>query len=488
MTELTSDVTKLQILPAELPVTPLTIAQLNADFAKYSSMRIKLTGVKNSEKDLAKKDNNIYQGTDKIDLYVNMDVPADKAVEMGSTFDVTGIAVYFNSAQELKIWSMDAIENVVAPKKQTVLKRIWGKYPGDKGEGSVWTSEYASSTPPIFAAIVNNDRTMAADDQYVYVAAAGTGDTMGVLAIDIKDGATAKLVNMSGVSGGFFQTACVRTIYDPATKKWILLVGTLAYDSDTKFNVYAYTNGIDAAPTKVISWDAGTRRVGDFFNVVGDWSKGELWARANGTSHVFMWPITNGTFGTVLGSGTMGYDGAKGMGQVYKYNVAAKQTLLVTPNIGRFFSYDDSEGWLNMPQGGVDWASSDNSAFAKIFGVKPFEFAGQKYIAYVRKLDARRSKLEIIKDQGSAETFLASIEAGVKPANVVWARPVQNKNDNAQTDDEFRAILDTGDGSIANQEMSNCSVVPVDDGVLIVAHHYRVGVVVFKLMQEIVEE
>ena len=257
--------------------------------------------------------------------------------------------------------------------------------------------------------------------------------------------------------------------------------------TDWTFNVYAYTNGIDAAPTKVISWNANGRRVGDFFNVVGDWSKGEIWARSNGTTHAFMWPITNGTVGGVQGTDKMGYDGAKGMGQIYKYDVDSKQTLLITPTIGRFFSYKDSEGWIDMNQGGIDWARSDNSAFAKLFGIKPFEFGGKKYIAYVRKLDARRSKLEIIEDKGSAANFQASIEENTVQNRYIFARPVQNKNDNAKTDEEFRAILDAGDGSIANQEMSNCSVVPVEDGVLIVAHHYRVGVVVFKMTQELAE-
>jgi len=463
-----------------VPVKDITIKELLADFDRWEACRVKLTGVKNADKDLAKKDNNIYQGEDVIDLFLQNEPTTP--VEMGSTFDVVGQAVIFKTTKEVKIWEDAAISNVVAPKKELRLTRVWGKYPGDSGEGSVWTSAYSSVLP----AIVGKDRTMAADDQYVYVAAAGAG-VSGVLAIDIKDGATAKAVNMTGVEGGFFPTACVRTIYDPAGKKWILLVGTLAYDSDQTFNVYAYTNGIDAAPTKLISWNANGRRVGDFFNVVGDWSNGEIWARANGTTHAFMWPIKNGVAGTVMGTASMGYDGAKGMGQIYKYDVSAKQVLLVTPTIGRGFSYDDSEGYLNMGQGGIDWVKSDNSAFAKLFGIKPFEFEGQKYIAYVRKLDARRSKLEIIADKGSAADFLSTIEENSVKNNYIWARPVQNKNDEAQTDDEFRAILDTGDGSIADQEMSNCSVVPVEDGVLIVAHHYKVGVVVFKLGNVIVE-
>ncbi len=327
---------------------------------------------------------------------------------------------------------------------------------------------------------------MAADDQYVYVAAAGAS-TKGVLAINLEDPSQTKNVNMTGVEGGFFATACVRTIYNPSTSKYILLVGSLAHDSDCNFNVYAWKDGIDQAPTKIISWNTNNgnpRRIGDFFTVSGDWSNGEIWVRLNASavaSTSFKWNITNGEVGSVIG-GQMGYAGAAGMGSIYKYNVSAKQALLVTPTIGRFFNYADNEGWLNVNHDGVNWAGIDNSVMARKFGITPFEFNGKKYIAYVKKGmydnsgNAARARLKIIEDQGSAETFLASMEAD----KVLYEFPIQNKN-NATTADEFNEVYYTDNPSIAGQEMANCSVVPGKDCVYIVGHLFNVGVSVFKM-------
>ncbi|MBO4455639.1 MAG: hypothetical protein J5759_04260 [Bacteroidales bacterium] len=357
------------------------------------------------------------------------------------------------------------------------VERVWGKYPIDLGKA--WTKEYDG-----FANyIIGNDRTMAADDQFVYVAAA-SASTSGILGISLTDPDVLQEVNMTGVEGGFFATACVRTIFNPTTGKYILLAGSLAYDSDCTFNVYAWLNGIDESPAKIISWNSSNRRVGDFFNVVGDWSNGEIWARLNNAgsaSPSFKWSISNGNISGPLG-GQMGYAGAAGMGQIYKYNVGAKQALLVTPTIGRFFNYDDSDGWLNVNNAGVDWAGIDNSVMARKFGITPFEFNGKKYIAYVKKGmynndgNAARARIKIIEDKGSADLFLSSMEAD----NVLWEFPIQNGN-NATTEAEFNEVYYVDNPSTAGQEMANCSVVPGTDCVYLVGHLYNVGVSVFKM-------
>ena len=365
------------------------------------------------------------------------------------------------------------------PEKVLTVERVWGKYP--VAVGKAWTTEYAEAAPYI----VGNDRTMAADDKYVYVAAASSS-TKGILAINLADPAQVKDVNVTGVEGGFFATACVRTIYDPATQKYILLAGTLAHDTDCTFKVYAWKDGIDSAPSVLINWNTNNgspRRVGDFFTVSGDWANGEIWVRINetGKSTSFKWNITNGEAGSVLGGG-MGYGGSAGMGSIYKYNVAAKQVVLVTPTIGRFFKYQDNDGWLNVNSDGVDWAGIDNSVMARKFGITPFEFNGKKYIAYVKKGfydnsgNAARARVKIIEDQGSAETFLASLETD----NVLYEFPIQNKN-NAKTAEEFNEVYFTDGPSIAGQEMANCAVVPGEDCVYIVGHLFNVGVSVFKM-------
>ncbi|MBR1782185.1 MAG: hypothetical protein IJ753_09670 [Bacteroidales bacterium] len=381
------------------------------------------------------------------------------------------------SDNKKQVQSIKIVQLVKSAEKVLTVERVWGKYP--VALGKAWTSEYATE----HAFIAGNDRTMAADDEYVYFAAASSS-TKGILAISLKDPSVCKEVNITGVAGGLFSTACVRTIYNPSTSKYILLAGSLAFDGDYTFNVYAWKDGIDAAPTRIISWGTNERRVGDFFTVSGDWNKGEIWARTNiaGKNPVsFKWDITNGEVGTVMG-GQMGYTGAAGMGSVYKYNVAAKQALVVTPSIGRFFNYKDNEGYLNVDSAGVDWTGIDNSVMARKFGITPFEFGGKKYIAYVKKGfynnegNAARARLKIIEDQGSAETFLASMEAD----KVVYEFPIQNKN-NATTAEEFNEVYFVDSPSIAGQEMANCAVIPGTDCVYVVGHLFNVGVSVFKM-------
>ena len=383
------------------------------------------------------------------------------------------------NAVDLKAGSITTIK-VEFGNSEKVIQRLWGKYP--VAEETPWTSEYSST----YDFIQGNDRTMAADNEYVYFAAANDSQK-GIMAVSLTDPSVTKAVDMTGVSGGYFETACVRTIYNPDNDKYILLAGSLAYKDEAHdtFIVYAWKDGIDAAPTKIISWATtawgATRRVGDFFTVVGDWKKGEIWARRNADgAQTFRWTITNGTLGEVQGV-VAGYGGSYGMGSVYKYNLASNQFIVVTPTIGRFYSYNES---FEVDSGGIDWAGIDNSVMACKFGITPFEFNGNKYIAYVKEgaydnsSDNKCARIKIIKDKGDASQFMASLEAD----EVVYEFPIQNSN-NAVTEDQFNEVYFPGKPSKATQFMGNCSVIVTPSCVYLVGHLYNVGVSVFKLFQ-----
>ena len=466
----------------------ITISEILKNFDAKENAYVKLTGVVN-EADIVKSDkgtnNNISQGDDKIVLYIqkNTDIAT---VEAESTFDVTGVVTLYkkddNVTKEVKIWEPAAISNVKAPTKVATFERVWGKYP--IASGKAWTTEYTSTG----SFIVGNDRTATMDEDYIYVAAASSSKK-GILAIDIKDPTKIKEVNVTGVEGGLFPTACVRTIYNPATRKHILLVGSLAFDGDYTFNLYAYMNGIDAAPTKVLSWATNNRRFGDFFTVSGDAAKGEVWIRINDGSatttvifNVVNGAITNAS--SPIGGG-IGYAASAGMGSCYKYNVDANQVLVETPNIGLFYNYTAST-WIESASG-VLWAGKDQSVMNRKFGLTPFEYNGEKYIAYMQMgkytdpANGARGRLKVIKDQGSADTYLASIEAD----NVVYECPLQNKNDNAKTAEEFDEVYFTDNPSYSGQVMGNCAVVAGTDCVYIMAHQYNVGLSLFKLSMKV---
>ena len=346
-----------------------------------------------------------------------------------------------------------------APKELTV-ERLWGKYPN-----TGWPTDYVPE---------NADRGVATDGEFVFVANANTS-TPEVVAIKISD-QSKKNVNVTGVEGGYFPTCCARTIYNPATGKYILLVGTLANDTDCNFNVYAWEDGIDAAPTKLISWNTNNgspRRIGDFFTVSGDWSNGEIWARINQdeAATTFVWKITDGVAGGVLG-GPIGYAGSAGMGSVYKYSLDAPHVMVVTPTIAKFYTCTVESTWINANSDGIEWTDgSDVSAYAKRFGYTAFEFNGQKFIAYQHMYNAARSWLTILNDtQGTAEGFMQTIIDN----DIFFQGAVQIESDTPSTDVVSGATY-------SGNTMANCSVAVMEDHVIIVGHQQNTGLAVFKM-------
>ena len=344
-------------------------------------------------------------------------------------------------------------------KKELTVKRLWGKYPN-----TGWPTDYLKA---------NEDRCVATDGDWVYVAQAAADGAGKVVAINIDDPTVTKEVNMTGVEGGFFKTSCVRTIWDPQSEQYILLLSNMVMDSGSKLCVYAYENGVDAAPTKVVEntiW--GNRRFGDFFTVVGDWSKGYMYFRNNNAtdpSVTARFSILNGTVtnGSGMDRFDYGYGGSKGMGSFYLYSMDATQGLLVTDAIGMFFP-------LNS-QTGLEWTNGDDySVWSKKFGITPFEFEGQKYIAYHNMYNAARGWLRIIKDaNGTAEGFMGSLIAN----EVVFEGAVQIEKDEATTEVVSGATY-------SGNTMGNCSVAYVDGGVIIVSHQQNTGIAVFKMAME----
>ena len=357
-----------------------------------------------------------------------------------------------------------------------IITREWKKTP--MGLGSPWT-DYLTVGKDY---IKGNDRNMAMDDKYIYIAGANAS-TKGVIAINKDDPSDIKEVDMTGVSGGHFATSCVRTIWDPTTSKWILLLGSLAFDNDFTFKVYAYLDGYDKAPTLVKSWATSSRRFGDTFTVVGDWSNGELWIRVNGeASTTIFFKIKDGVLGDPIGGG-IGYGASYGMGSCYKYSLDATQILLETPSIGLIYNYTAST-WIESASG-VLWASTDQTAMLRKYGVTPFTYNGKNYIAYVyigkkssaTEKNGARGRLKIIEDLGGASNFLASIEAD----KVVYECPIQNDNDNAATVEEFDAVPYSDNPSIATTVLGSCSVIPVGGDVYIAGHICNVGLSLFKM-------
>lgn len=388
----------------------------------------------------------------------------------GTTFAITISTEHFNVSRTLTLTSdvtlgageilplNVTLKDADVAAKVLTIERLWGKYPN-----TGWPTDYVGA---------NEDRTMATDGEWIYIAKAGEG-VSGIVAISITDPSVKKNVNVTGVDGGHFKTSCVRTIYSTELNKYILLASSLTTEEGHLLKIYAWDNGVDEAPTTLLSWGVGGyRRFGDFFTTIGTWENGELWFRNNtdNTDHkcnlCAQFPIKDGALTVQWPNAfTLGYGGSKGMGSLYFYQKGKADCLLVTDAIGMFFD-------VNNGPGGKEWSNgSDVSAWSKRFGYTPFEFNGKKYIAYQHMYNAARSWLTILKDtQGTSEGFMQTLIDN----SIVFQGAVQIDKDEASTE------IVPGATYSANT-MANCGVAVMGDHVIIVGHQQNTGLAVFKM-------
>lgn len=93
---------------AAIPLTTLTITQLNADFAAYESRRIKIEGV-NVTDALTTSDRNgqISDGVNTVALYAG--VASTVAVDLNANIDIIGYPGFHNTDEQLTVWANEDI-------------------------------------------------------------------------------------------------------------------------------------------------------------------------------------------------------------------------------------------------------------------------------------------------------------------------------------------------------------------------------------------
>lgn len=111
---------------AEIPVTDVDIATLNANMSKYESMRIRIKKAHVTTNDFATdKEATLKQGENSILLYkkgtANMD-----AIQNNAIVDVIGYPTIFNSTNEIYIWKGD--DAMVSTDKFTITPAQYGTY------------------------------------------------------------------------------------------------------------------------------------------------------------------------------------------------------------------------------------------------------------------------------------------------------------------------------------------------------------------------
>ena len=391
-----------------------------------------------------------------------LDVEFDVSTEGGEGTDILVEAEGYYTLSLNPNAAKAKIQKTADFQYETVVERAWGKYP----------PEWATLNS-------NKDRNAAMDDEYVYVVKAG-GDVKGIVGYSITDPSkTVQVKTDAIIDEGTFATSCVKTILDPATGKKILLVCNLAMTKGAHLYLYAYDKGIDQDPTVLLSdytlpsW--ADRRFGDFFTVVGDWSKGAVWFRTftEGAATTARFNIENGALKSQTPDGfNYGGDATKGKkAAFYQFGMSETSGLLITTDLGLFYDLNSADS--------KPWATLDHSVFKNHFGFTLFEFDGEKYMAFTKMYNAARAWLTIIKSTGNHQDDLETYakEGGV---NIVYQGAIQIAEDGPSTN-----VMEGA--TYTDQSTGSCDVVVKEDAAYIMGHLHNTGLSVFKMYKKRVE-
>ena len=334
-------------------------------------------------------------------------------------------AVIVGTLDEVELGKV-TINYVVEPVYGPVLERVWGFY---KEGDTPW---YATSNIT-GVSIANPDgygmaRSLAMDDEYVYLPKASA--YANVVAVSLADKTSQKALNKSGISGGStFATSFVRMIKNTDSsvnsgKDVLLLCNLTNTDSDAnQLRLYAYKNGVDAAPTQIAGFcydSANTvndwRRYGDRFFVTGNWADGMVYFPSFNANKIVALKIANGSRTAVVQMAAGAANSPDGI-----------KDLTVYPGDTKLFLTNGSIANLVAPTGGTanGWneyslsASSDKGK--NTWGYNFFELGGKKYIAYARIIGETKAQMEIVEDKGD---LVSSLNGAV-----LFASPIHDATD-----------------------------------------------------------
>lgn len=402
-----------------------------------------------------------------------------KNITLGSTEDpievagtVNGVAIDATNCNDLISGSTNRTEGVhviytdiQAAPKQPALERVWGWY----SEGSnLWTGNVSaiSVTHPDGYGMV---RGIAMDDEYVYLPKSSA--YAAICAVKITDPTVQVKGNVSGVTvGSAFQTSFVRMIKntDPSVNggKDVLLLSNLSETNVANLVIYAYTDGITNPPVILaqFAWDSANntqdwRRYGDRFFVTGTWQDGKIYLPAYSGNKIVVLSVANGTRTAVtqLAAGSNSPEGFKDL-SIYP---GGNMLFITSASVANQVS---ATGGLS--QGWNEYALNASSVNGKgTFGYNFFEFNGKKYMAYAR-VSSTTGQLEVIEDQGSEDTFLASIDA----QDGILKAPIHS--------------ADNLEASHATGGLGDCCVREIDGQIYIASLTRDGGLVVDKLILE----
>lgn len=396
-------------------------------------------------------------------------------ITMTGTFDVgqtyyfsvipgivgNGLSLYFDDVVVKNTGETKTLEPNVIYNMGTVEMPEVVEEPSVSMEATLVTSRQSSGATSWLTSLdsgaENMDRNATFDGTYAYIANVNT-TTPAIYAIEVANPNNVTMVNMTGVSGGYFPISCVRTIKNGDDH--ILIASGMGMNDGEKVNIYAWENGINAAP-KVLcnSWsipDWAPRRFGDFFNVYGDWSKGELWFRSQNSATTARYHIIDGVLqkpGSPDGFGNIATSYV-GTGSHYKGSIDDTEILYVCNGD------TNHAGFYNLQTGALTLDVSTNHKYSR--GFRQFTYNDKSYVAYVKlpSLGASTAKLIVLEDKNT------SLSTALTKNLVVFEADI-NAADNSCT--------------IGNGNGANCEVVTVGGNTYIFAHAQNLGFVVYQI-------
>ena len=325
--------------------------------------------------------------------------PIEMAADV-KTFDLT-----FTLTNSSNI-RLDDIKLVVgggaAPEqpKEPAYEHVWGWY--SAGDGStLWTANVTaiSVTHPDGYGMV---RGIAMDDEYIYMPK--SSGYAAIAAVKITDPNTQVKGNVTGVAtGDTFQTSFVRMIKNTDANvnggKDILLLSNLTAANGGPVVIYAYTNGIEAAPIELakFAWDSANsvedwRRYGDRFFVTGTWQNGKIYLPSFNPMKMVVLSVANGARTDVIQMAATAEVSPAGIKDVVVWEGTDTQYLLMNNDFANLVvptGNKQANGWDELT---LNFAV-DNAKGT--WGYNFFTFNETDYIAYARIVD-KKACIEII--------------------------------------------------------------------------------------------
>ena len=390
-------------------------------------------------------------------------IPGGNFANMTLAFDGTVVktvdgAKYADETNDFlvgKIINLGTVEFPVETEKPVVsavnVERVWGYY----GTTAAWSNSIVSS-------LDNNDRSLAMDDQFIYIPETNT--SANIHKFSITDGSyLGTLPKSADMNLGTHYVSCARTVKN-AEGKYILLVCNLSLGEGLR--IFAYVNGTDAEPV-AITTIANSRRWGDKFTVTGTWENGRMWFRSNDERGMGAYVPLNGTTSTWTWVEAHAMDNGTALDAA---NISEMTFVPGTEGFGLLNT--NSAVGAHVMSGNAHGAYTEVKvypALAKTFGYNFFSFAGEKFVAWTSIAKGNeKPRLQIVQsDATTLDNMVATFDN--LATRLVFEAPLQSEND-------FEAAAAGGGNTVCD-----CCVREINGEIYIAAIGQKAGLSVFKM-------